>query len=315
MGANDVVESQDALRMELPTRPFWSALLRATRPRQWIKNLLVFVAPAAAGALGHLGSVLRAGAAGLIFIVASSGTYLINDANDFENDRAHPIKRSRPVAAGEITMRAAWLLGVTFIVASVIFAALLAGGALAILVASYVILTTAYSTFLKRVPFLELAIVASGFVLRAVAGGIAVHVSISPWFLLVTSACALLIVVGKRTAELILLRDQSQLHRSVIAYYHEQVFTVLRVLVSLVASVGYALWAFSQAARVDAAHASGDNVYFKLSIVPFVVGLVVLELALRRGEGGEPEELALKNHLLQLAGICCIGLVVAGIYL
>jgi len=315
VGANDVVQSENALKIVPPTRSFGAALLSATRPRQWVKNLLVFVAPAAAGALGHAGSVLRAAAAGLIFILASSGTYLINDASDIVSDRAHPIKRFRPIAAGEVTVRAAWILGITFIGASVVCAALLAGRDLALLIASYVILTTAYSTWLKRVPFLELAIVASGFVLRAVAGGIAVHVTISPWFLLVTSTCALLIVIGKRTAELMLLREQSQLHRSVIAFYTENSLTVLRIAVSLVALVGYGLWAFSQAARFDALHASGDNLFFKLSIVPFVACLVVLEIALRRGEGGEPEELALNNHLLQLLGVCCVGLVVAGIYL
>lgn len=314
MGANDVVESDKALNLVSPTRSFGAALLSATRPRQWVKNLLVFVAPAAAGALGNSSSALRAAGAGLVFILASSGTYLINDANDIVNDREHPTKRFRPVAAGEITKRLAWMLGVIFIATSVICAALLSGRALALLVASYVILTTAYSTWLKRVPYLELAIVASGFVLRAVAGGIAVHVSISPWFLLVTSTCALLIVIGKRTAELMLLQGQSSRHRPAIAHYTERSFTRLRILVSLVASAGYALWAFSQAARVDASHASGDNLYFKLSIVPFVACLVVLELALRRGEGGEPEELALKNHRLQLFGICCVGLVIAGIY-
>ena len=315
MGANDVVESSNALKIVTPTRSFGAALISATRPRQWVKNLLVFVAPAAAGALGHPGSVLRAAAAGLIFILASAGTYLINDANDIVNDRNHPTKRFRPLAAGEISIRVAWVFGVTFIVASVVCAALLSGRALALLFAGYVILTTAYSTYLKRVPYLELVIVATGFVLRAVAGGFAVHVLISPWFLLVTSTCALLIVIGKRTAELMLLKDQSQRHRSVIAYYSEHSFTVLRICVSLVAAVGYGLWAFSQAARFDSLHASGDNVYFKLSIIPFVACLIVLELALRRGEGGEPEELALKNHPLQLFGICCVGLVVAGIYL
>ncbi len=315
VGANDVVQSGDALKIVPPTRSFGAALLSATRPRQWVKNLLVFVAPAAAGALGHPSSVLRATCAGLIFILASSGTYLINDASDVFNDRTHPIKRLRPVAAGELSVRAAWLLGITFIGSSVVFAALLAGGDLALLIASYVTLTTVYSTWLKRVPFLELVIVASGFVLRAVAGGIAVHVTISPWFLLVTSTGALLIVIGKRTAELILLKEESTMHRSVIAHYNEQTFTALRILVSLVAAIGYGLWAFSQAARVDASHASGDNLFFKLSIVPFVACLVVLEIALRRGEGGEPEELALKNHLLQLLGALCVGLVVAGIYL
>lgn len=315
MGANDVVKSPDALRPPPTSRSFSSALLRATRPRQWVKNLLVFVAPAAARALGHLGTIGRASSAGLIFVLASAGTYLINDANDIENDRAHPTKRFRPIASGEISVRRAWFIGVVFIVSSVVCAAALAGVPLALCIASYVILTTAYSTWLKRVPYLELVIVASGFVLRAVAGGIAVHVSISPWFLLVTSTCALLIGIGKRTAELMLLEEDSTQHRAVIEHYNLRTLGLLRIAVSLVACAGYALWAFSQAAREDAIHAPGNDAFFKLSIVPFVVGLVILELALRRGEGGEPEEIAIKNHPLQLAGLCCVGLVVAGIYL
>lgn len=315
VGAHDVVESPDALSIVRSSRSLGSALLRASRPRQWVKNLLVFVAPAAAGALGHVSDILRAGAAGLIFVLASSGTYLINDANDVENDRAHPTKRFRPVAAGELSVRGAWAVGVASIAASIACAALLASGPLALCIASYVVLTTLYSTWLKRIPYLELAVVASGFVLRAIAGGIAVHVSISPWFLLVTSTCALLIVIGKRTAELMLLQEESGTHRAVVVHYNQRSFLVVRIAVSLVASAGYALWAFSQAARFDALHDPGNDLFFKLSIVPFVAGLVVLERALARGEGGEPEELAIKNHALQAAGICCVGLVVAGIYL
>lgn len=315
VGAHDVVGSVGAPETVRSPRSFVFALLRATRPRQWVKNLLVFAAPAAAGALGHSSAVFRAAAAGLIFVVASSGTYLINDANDFENDRVHPTKRFRPIAAEEISVRLAWFLGIVLILASVTFAAVLAGGALALCIASYVILTTAYSTWLKNVPFLELVIVASGFVLRAVAGGIAVHVTISPWFLLVTSTCALLIVIGKRTSELMLLRDKSQKHRAVIEHYRERSFALIRFVVSAIALVGYALWAFSQAARIDAHHGQGSDAFFQLSILPFVAGLVILEFALRRGEGGEPEELAMHNHSLQLAGLCCVGLVVCGIYL
>jgi decaprenyl-phosphate phosphoribosyltransferase len=315
VGANDVVESPELVRPARTPRSVGTALVRAARPRQWIKNVLVFLAPAAAGALGHPSDVGRASLAGVIFILASSGTYLINDANDIESDRAHPTKRYRPIASGEVSPRTAWLVGVLVILGAVTGAALLAGSDLALCIGSYVVLTTAYSTWLKRVPYLELAIVASGFVLRAVAGGIAVHVAISPWFLVVTSSGALLIATGKRTAELMLLEQEGRRHRAVIAHYDLASLGLLRIAESLVTSVAYGLWAFSQAARVDAPHLSGNDLLFQLSIAPFVAGLVILELALRRGEGGEPEELALHNHALQLAGLACVGLVVAGIYL
>jgi decaprenyl-phosphate phosphoribosyltransferase len=280
-----------------------------------MKNLLVFLAPGAAGALGHLHGILQAGAAGLIFALASSGNYLINDVHDIENDRAHPTKRYRPIASGQVSVGLASSLGLLLIVLSIGSAWWLAGRSLALCIVSYVILTTAYSLFFKRVAYVELLIVASGFVLRAIAGGVAVHISISPWFLLVTSTAALLIGTGKRTGELMLLKDQSAAHRSVNRYYSLRSLTRLRVLVEVIATAGYGLWAFSQAARLDAIHDSGDDIFFKLSIAPFVVGLVVLENALRGGDGAEPETLALHNHQLQLAGVFCVGLVAAGVYL
>ncbi len=293
---------------------FSRSLLRATRPRQWVKNLLVFAAPAAAGALGHLHSVVRAGLAGLVFILASCGTYLINDVNDISNDRAHPTKRLRPVAAGEITVPVAASLGAIFIAGSVAGAWLLAGRSLGLCLATYVVLTCAYSMGLKRIPYLELVIVSSGFVLRAIAGGIAVHVSISLWFLVVTSACALLIASGKRTAELMLLQDKSEAHRAVIAHYSSLKLEFVRIGFSIVAAASYALWTFSPAAQIDAHHTDGHDIFFRLSTVPFVFGLIALERLLRRGEGGEPEELALRSHTLQFAGLCCVALVAIGIY-
>jgi decaprenyl-phosphate phosphoribosyltransferase len=161
-----------------PHRPGLArALLRGIRPRQWPKNLLVFVAPAAAGVLHLPHDAAVAAGAFVAFCVASSGTYLWNDCLDAEVDRHHPVKRGRPVASGALPVRAATTAGTALVLVAVGAGWLVAGWGLALVLASYVAATAAYSRWLKHVPVVEMAVVAAGFVLRAVAGGVAVHVS------------------------------------------------------------------------------------------------------------------------------------------
>ena len=313
VGAREIIETPSIRSSGLGVTS--KALLRAVRPKQWVKNLLVFLAPAAAGALGHPRDVGLAAAAGGVFILASSGTYLINDVNDIDRDRLHPTKRFRPIAAGDLSVGFAATLGVLAIALSIGAAWWLASLQLALVMFGYIVMTTSYSLFLKQVPYLELVLVASGFVLRAVAGGIAVHVSISPWFLVVTSLGALLIGTGKRTAEMMTLGDASSAHRSVIRHYTATGLARIRIALVLLTSAAYGLWAFSQGSRINVASGTDDSLFFKISLIPFIAGLLVLEAALRRGEGGEPESLAIRNRPLQLAGVICIGLVACGIYL
>jgi decaprenyl-phosphate phosphoribosyltransferase len=171
-----------------------------------------------------------------------------------------------------------------------------------------------YSLWLKRVPGLELLAVSAGFVLRAVGGGAAVHVSISPWFLTVTSAGSLLIAAGKRSAELTLLGEAGHTHRAVLGAYNERFLRAVRVCAGLVAGASYGLWAFGRASLLDVLRSDGDDLLLKLSVIPFVAALALLEYHMERGDGGEPEELALRSRGLQFLGCACVALVGAGIY-
>ena len=210
-------------RMSLPR-----ALLRTARPKQWLKNVLVFSAPAAAGVLDeprHLAETFVAFAA---FCLAASGTYFLNDALDHEADRQHPVKRSRPIAAGALDPGVAKGVAVVLVLAGIGLAAPLNGGRLAAVVGGYVALTFSYSTWLKHEAVLDLAAVAAGFVLRAIAGGVATNVGISDWFLIVAGAGSLFIVTGKRHAEQVELGDAGIGHRSTLGAYSTQFLAYVR---------------------------------------------------------------------------------------
>ena len=152
-------------------RPSLTAgLFRLARPRQWIKNLLVFVAPGAAGVLLHWSVLWRSAAAFGIFCLAASGTYFMNDVIDADADRRHPVKRRRPVAAGVVPIPLALTVGAVLLAASLVTADLLAGWHLALVMAVYAAVNIAYSLELKHEPVLDLVAVSAGFVLRAIAG-------------------------------------------------------------------------------------------------------------------------------------------------
>ena len=286
----------------------------ATRPRQWIKNLLVFAAPGTAGLLGRPAIIGRTAAAAGIFLVASAGTYLLNDAIDAPADRLHPDKRHRPVASGELASQLAIGLGSALLLLATAGAGLLAGIRLAVLLGAYGATTIAYTLWLKRVPILELGCVSAGFVLRAIAGGVAVHISISPWFAIVTSAAALLVVAGKRTAEIDTLGTASIAHREVLSRYPKPFLRSVRIIAAGVAIVAYCLWAFERAAHIDVGRPDSDNVFFELSILAFVLGVLAVELAVETGEGGAPEDLVLHNRVIQLVGAAGVALVTIAIY-
>ena len=191
------------------------------RPRQWIKNLLVFMAPAAAGVLGDWHTTLRVIGAFLVFCIVASGTYLVNDVVDADSDQYHPVKRHRPVASGALHPGLALGVGAGLIAVAVATALLIGPWALGVVVASYAGLSIAYSLRLKHEPVMELAVVASCFVLRAVAGGVVAYVHLSNWFLVFTSFAALFIVTGKRTAEHSRLGRDRGAHRLVLDQYSE----------------------------------------------------------------------------------------------
>ena len=266
------------------------ALLRLARPKQWLKNVLVIAAPGAAGVLTHATPAFRTGIAFVCFCLAASGTYFLNDVTDVQADRRHPQKRTRPVAAGEVSVNTAVAGGIALSVAAIALS-FAARWQLALVVAGYLALTIAYSVWLKHEPVLDLGAVACGFVLRAIAGGIAVGVSISPWFLIVAGAGSLFMVTGKRSAELRSLGSETSTRRS-LAGYTEGFLGYVRAVSSSVAILAYCLWAFEKSAPV------GTPAWFQLSIIPFALGILRYALLLSQGGGGAPEELILSDRVL-----------------
>jgi decaprenyl-phosphate phosphoribosyltransferase len=288
-------------------------LLRAMRPRQWTKNVLVFAAPAASGAISHPGPLGRTFGAFGIFVAASSCTYLVNDVIDRESDRRHPVKRDRPVASGALAPASAVTVASVLGLAAV-GAAFVIGVSLAAIVIAYLMISLAYSFGLKRVPVVELLCVGSGFTLRAVAGGAAAHVLISPWFLVMTSFGALLIVAGKRSSEQSALGEGQRSHRKVLGTYPVAFLRGVQALAVLVTIATYCLWVFERAAGLRPADRSEDLILFELSIIPFVLAVLALQFAFSKGRGGQPEELALSDRVLQLLGVAWVALLLCGIY-
>jgi decaprenyl-phosphate phosphoribosyltransferase len=276
------------------------AIVRTARPKQWTKNVLVFAAPAAAGVLDQRDALLQTLVAFVGFCLAASGTYFLNDANDAEADRLHPTKRLRPIAAGDLDVRTARFIAIGLIVAALAVTAPINDFKLMFVVAGYVAVTISYTTWLKNEAVIDLAAVAAGFVLRAIAGGVATSVRLSDWFLIVAGAGSLFIVTGKRHAEQVELGSDSSEHRRTLGEYSTAFLGYVRAVASGVMITAYCLWAFESAAH------TGDETWFRLSIVPFVIAVLRYALVIDQGKGGAPEEVVLADRVLQVIGLVWI---------
>jgi decaprenyl-phosphate phosphoribosyltransferase len=285
-----------------------AALVRQARPKQWVKNLLVFAAPGAAGVLNEWSSLWRALVVFVAFCLASSGTYFWNDLLDADSDRNHPTKQHRPIASGAIPTGIGRAVGTVLLVAGIGLAATTRWQA-ALVVAGYVLLTSLYSTVLKHVAVVDLIAVAAGFVLRAVAGAVATDVQMSKWFSLTTSFASLFIVAGKRYAELRDLGEDAQT-RSTLDDYS---LGFLRIVLSVscgAAMVTYCIWAF------DTREAAGSTwPFYELSIIPMATALLRYTLILEQGHGAAPEEIFAHDRVLQILGLIWIAVFGFGLYL
>jgi decaprenyl-phosphate phosphoribosyltransferase len=216
--SDTVSESAQATVMRRTPATIAAGTLKAARPKQWVKNVLVLAAPFAAGQIGQGGVLLDVAIAFVAFSFVASSVYLINDAVDVEADRAHPTKRNRPIAAGVVPV------GVAYGAAVVFFAAGMAVGTLAswqllVVLAVYQAVQLGYCFGWKHQPVVDLCIVASGFLLRAIAGGAAAGIVLSQWFLLVTAFGSLFMVSGKRYAEIMLFERTGAKIRSSLKKY------------------------------------------------------------------------------------------------
>jgi decaprenyl-phosphate phosphoribosyltransferase len=205
-------------------------------------------------------------------------------------------------------------LGTAMLAVSIGLAAVLAGWHLSLVIGIYVAVNVAYSLGIKNEPLLDLVAVSAGFVLRAVAGGVATGIALSNWFLIVASFGSLLIVTGKRSGEMQLLDDTDTDRDSVrqtLGSYTPTFLRSVRTLSAAVTVTAYCLWAFERAAQLHPGH---HPIWFQLTVLPFTVALLHVVLVLDAGVGAAPEELALKDHRLQIYGVCWAGLFAIGVY-
>jgi len=259
--------------------------------------VLVFAAPAAAGVLDQRDALLQTLVAFVAFCLAASATYFLNDAADVEADRLHPVKRTRPIAAGLLDPTAARVIAVVLIVLACAMTLPINHGKLTDVVGAYLAVTLAYTLWLKHEPVIDIVAVAAGFVFRAIAGGVATDVVLSDWFLIVAGAGALFIVTGKRHAEQVELGSDSLAHRSTLGAYSTAYLSYVRAVASGVMITAYCLWAF------ESATATGDTTWFRLSIVPLVTAVLRYAFVIEQGGGGAPEEVVLSDRVLQVLGV------------
>lgn len=281
----------------LPRRGRLLAILVTARPRQWIKNGLVIAAAGAAGALGRDDVLGRVVLACLAFCLISAGTYALNDSRDVAEDRRHPRKRYRPVAAYELERRDAVVIGAGWLLAGLALCFSIRP-LLAVVGAGYVALTLTYTLLWRHVVVFDIIAVAGGFVLRALAGGVAAPVALSIWFVVVVSAVALFVAAGKRQAELLRTTSGSARigGRSVLAHYTPSVLWLLLAASGVTATVAYCLWAI---ALPDI-----DGVPWRmLTLIPFTACLLRYWVLVRGGAGEAPEEVVLGDRVLAAGGL------------
>ncbi len=283
-----------------------AGLVRAMRPRQWLKNVLVLAAPFAGGYLFQLHVLTAVGIAFAAFSLAASGVYLVNDVQDVEADRAHPTKRNRPIAAGVVPPRLALAVAMLLFVAS-LGVSFLASADLAIVTAVYIAVQVSYCLWLKHQPVVDIAIVASGFLLRAIAGGAAAGIELSQWFLLVAAFGSLFMVAGKRYAEIRLAERTGAKIRKSLERYTASYLRFVWTLSATVLIMTYGLWAF-QLSQIN------HSRWPIISLVPFVVAVLRYAVDVDGGNGGEPEEIALGDRVLQVLGGCLVLTLIAAVY-
>jgi decaprenyl-phosphate phosphoribosyltransferase len=301
-GSLDVAGETESRRRSSTLR----AVVSTARPNQWTKNLLVFGAPASGGVLMEPDVLLSTVAAFVAFCLVSSGIYFLNDVVDAAADREHPVKRLRPIAAGLISRRLGEIVGAILLAAGLAIALWGGGAALVAVIAGYIALFVAYMLVLRNIALLDLAAIAGGFLLRAVAGGVAAGVPLSMWFLMVAGFGSFFLAAGKRRAEYLELGEERARHRASLEEYSEPYLRYIQYSTSAVAIAAYAQWAFEGP--------NGGSVWSELSIIPFVLGVFRYALLLEQGQGAAPEDVVVTDRPLLILGSVWVILVIIGVY-
>lgn len=283
-------------------------LIKALRPRQWIKNVLVVAAPLATlGGNVHYeyqDVAYKVAIAFVVFCLAASSTYLINDARDVHADRQHPTKRFRPIAAGVVAPALAYTLAIGLGVASLAIS-LVTTPTLAVVIAIYLTIQFGYNFGLKHQAVLDICLVSSGFLLRAIAGGAATGIPLSQWFLLVMAFASLFAAAGKRYAELQVAERTGAKIRKALENYTATYLRFVWTTSATATIVFYGLWAFERDGHAGS--------WFAVSMIPITIAMLRYAVDVDGGIAGEPEDIVLKDRVLQLLGVVWVATICAAV--
>jgi len=289
------------------TARWWLAVLREARPRQWLKNLLVFAAPLAGATTGRHDGLAYAIVAAVAFGCASASVYFVNDVMDVERDRRHPVKCNRPIASGDLSPWDA--VGIAAILAVLAVGSGFAIGEplLSAVTGGYLLSSSFYSLRGKHIPYLEMVLVASGFVLRVLAGAVATHVPPSPWFLAVCSLGALSVAVAKRYAELTSLGSSAVRHRPVTRFYSAWPIRIIQTVVAAAMVATYVMWATGEGAATRYWHIA--------SALPLGLALARFAVLTGRRTVRPVEDLITRDGLMLACEVAWLALFIVGLYI
>ncbi|WP_406838583.1 decaprenyl-phosphate phosphoribosyltransferase [Streptomyces sp. AHU1] len=274
-------------------------LVRTARPRQWVKNVLVVAAPAAAGRLFTQQAFVHLSLVFVLFTACAAAVYLVNDARDAAADRAHPVKRHRPVAAGQVPVPVAYAVGGTLGALAPLAAAWLCPPAVCALLTAYIGVQLAYCVSLKHVLVVDLAVVTTGFLMRAMIGGLALGIPLSRWFLITTGFGALFMVSAKRYSEAVQMAGRAGATRALLTEYTTGYLRFVWQLAAGVSVLGYCLWALEEGGVPSA----GVLPWRQLSMIAFTLAVLRYAVFADRGTAGEPEDVVLRDRPLALIGL------------
>ncbi len=297
-----MTDQVDDKKVAGPPANLMVGVIKALRPRQWLKNILVAAAPLAAwGTDVHYdwASVpSQVAIAFVVFCLAASAIYLINDARDVEADRQHPTKQFRPIAAGVVPEWLAYTLAVVLGSLS-LGISWLVNQNLVLVMAVYIVIQLGYCFGLKHQAVIDICIVSSGFLIRGIAGAAAANIYLSQWFLLVLAFGSLFQAAGKRYAELQLAERTGAKIRKSLENYTSTYLRFVWTLSATAVVVWYGLWAFERD--------HGKAGWFVVSMVPWTIAILRYAVDVDGGVAGEPEEIALRDRVLQVLFLAWIG--------
>ncbi len=302
---------------------FWG-LLRASRPRQWIKNFSLFAGLIFSGMLFDQTDQLKILGAFFLFCIFSSATYLLNDVFDIQRDQLHPFKKKRPIASGLISAPVAVTLALAGVVIFLPLSYKLSPGFFFAALA-YLIIQLFYSAYLKQIILIDVLVIAAGFVLRVYAGIWAIDAHLNVWFLLCVTTFALFLAIGKRRSERTLMESQASKHRETLLHYPENLLDILTSMFANSTWLTYAFFAFLQppiqAGRVFSNFFGGFEIpmaeaKYLMATVPVVLYSVMryLYIIYEKKEGESPERVILTDQPLLVAVLIWFIMVVGIIY-